>query len=699
METFLAFYYTTLVILVFFIFSFIIAGLGYITIKIVSRGKQKLWKLTNLEKFFIYYVIGLSIYVLYLLILDFMKSVTIFTGLLPLIIVEISFYGFFLYKRFKNHQKSVNRDSNQKQDKKLKRKLIQTGLSKERLILLGIIFLIILFQFRELYPTLVSNSSLLSSDTYFWTGNTYYILDQGYIDRKFVSSVYPRIFSLICASHLLFYPNKIFLYFFMKFASIPLLIMVILGIFSIAKRFFKKKSYLIYFSLISLLFYNYFLQRVIMFLPSAISSLLILISLMIFSTDAPNTLNGLIIPITYLIHPLSAFFLISLVIAFYLAKFFRNDKKKTLKDRFKDTSFLIEPIIIMSLIFLSILLLFLRISILKDMNYFQVINKSYQFFLRKISFQDLNPSSEAFLTGSNNSVRFSIIRFLSDLFVVDILIELILERTIGFFFIFAIIGIFTRSKSNRESIKDGKLLIKIGVLLIITFFYVPYLFHLKIINSNSFYAWAKYRILESFAPHLIILSAFGVEFVIDRSNQFADKIKRKIIKKKRRYEKTPKDNNKYKKPLSNAILNQKRILILLLIGSSTTFYLTREKFWYDYYYEYHYMDNYFYIFEHIPEGTRIAVRDYSYDESEATENRVYELLNSYETVKYNVTKQTTYSNFTHFCTSEQVQYVLMKRPFFNQTFLEKFDEQNHFELVYRKKDNPDLYALYRFNAE
>ncbi|MHA1336914.1 MAG: hypothetical protein ACTSPW_14455, partial [Promethearchaeota archaeon] len=263
MDAILIVFYTFLTILYFIAFSVLITILGGIILFIILKKEKSEWDIGKLEYCLLSYAIGISIYLIISYILD-------------IFLVFNIYFGYFL----------VIKESIQNNNTKI-----------YKIILFSIVIFFIILRF---FPLLALSSSLPAEDPFAWTVSIFYLLDHQHINYDLFRSYYPCGFTFINAGTLLIAPSKTVAFFYMKFGFIPYLFLLILCLYSILIQFFKDNLEYIFFCIFLMLSYNYLLQRTIIFLPSLIVNILILISILILTTKIPNYLLGFTIPAMFL---------------------------------------------------------------------------------------------------------------------------------------------------------------------------------------------------------------------------------------------------------------------------------------------------------------------------------------------------------------------------------------------------------------
>ncbi|MGQ4876865.1 MAG: hypothetical protein ACP6IY_22595, partial [Promethearchaeia archaeon] len=575
------------------------------------------------------------------------------TIILPIIIYD------FVYIIYKIIKKSFSFPSRSKIFKK-------NLLSLVIIITLG--FFILYFR---IFKCIFENSAYFSEDPYIWAYNVLYLLENETLENN-LSTYYPQGFTFYCAGNLLLiFPDFEMIYFFMKFGFFIIIIFYLILIYIISNQIFKDYQFFFgYFCVIITLGYNYLLYRSILFLPSLLANLLILICILIIITKIPNYFLGIIIPTIYLIHNLSLFFLLLNLIIFYIIKLIKCLKdlkdKKMLKNLFEE---------IIKIIFLTFILLIpyiIHLYIKFNVHIIKIISDYYNILI-KISLNDVKniqfPNKINLLLIINNDLDLYVIfkiNSLKDFYYISI----------GPFLIFALFGMFINSK-NEEN-ENFFSFLKIGFILIIIIFYILNFF----IENNYFYSFAKFRILENFSFIIIFLSVIFIEWLFDKLNKLWNyyKIKNKKVKIKKI------NNRRFR-------ISFLSLLFISLSIFSLIYVINREEIPYRYQNRIFYNENIIYINKHIPKGSHIGVRNLTECEES---NSPHNLLYNYKLYYYSKKNHSQYYNFLEFCLKNDIDYIIFKLTFFNESNRNLFLNSSYFELVYKPLQRDWLYGVYKF---
>ena len=224
-----------------FLIYFIIFSLfGYFIFIIIDKeNTQKKISSTSILKSF---SIGLSLHIVYSVILIALKSFNFFTIYLPFIIFDMIFLIYFYIKNETIREKIgfINKGS------------ILNFIKRNRgyILLLSLIF-IMLFLLQNYFISRFL--SYQSSDPYYWFKNILFLNNNGYVDYTSLKA-YPPGFVAFCTTIISFSNNYYIIYYFLKYIPIFLSGINIFILFLIIKPIFKKKIYIFFTLLIYLSF-------------------------------------------------------------------------------------------------------------------------------------------------------------------------------------------------------------------------------------------------------------------------------------------------------------------------------------------------------------------------------------------------------------------------------------------------------------
>lgn len=471
---------------IFILFTSIISLFGGCFLFFFQEHSKIKWNLSLLENIFISYALGVFIYIIWSYILNLFKFFNFYSAYLSVLLVS-SIFLLYLFKKKNFHSIFSQIESRFN----LKRKDLKLNVL--------ILFIVFFFQFLILWSKVSESTALLIIDPYLWTREILYLNNFGVVNYTDLEYPYPWGFIFFCGGNLLISPDLKTTYFFIKLACFPFLNFYTLIMFSISKRLFKRPS-LIFFCLVSILPNTYFLLRIIMFLSSSISILLILISFLIILTKTPNYFLGFIIPASLLINPIYSVFFIIVIIIFYFIKMVIHYRKII----FITKEFL--GISILSLI--SLIPYILNIYFFFNCDLIELIRSFYWLFKT----EPINQLSTSIIFNKVSMMKFQLIIVL-DSNITDFsyyLIELIHRIFLyGFLIGFSICGLFLNKKFKDENYKDFLIFIKIGLILLLIIAFL-----LQLFERNVFFYIFNYRIIEVFYPCIIFLAAFFLEWIL-----------------------------------------------------------------------------------------------------------------------------------------------------------------------------------------
>ena len=618
---------------IFSLFFVVITLFGGIFVYVLQKYGKRKWNLSLLEYSFISFAVGILIYILFGYMFSFFKIFNFYSAYLPFLVLAAGFL-FVLYYNKTLHEIWA-------------KLIIQLKSNYKQLIILGLILCVIfLFQFITYWPMISEDSALLEADPYYWTRQTLYLNQNGSVNFQEHWSTYPWGFIIYCGGNLLISPDFTTTYYFMKFACFPFLNLYILIMFSISKRLFKER-FLIFFCLLAVLSNIYFLYRIFTFLSSALSVLLILISLIILLKEVPNYFFGFILAAIFLFNPAYSFFFILALIVFYSYKILISKKDKLLI--FRE----ISKITLISLIFLSIY--GFSVILIYEGNLISIFNS----FLQQLKIESISISPTPIdIEGINIfNLLMGALYFITFLFL-------------------PILGIFIRKGIKKDSgIKDFYLFIKIGVVLIvIVVFILPHF--IKIGFFETYYT----RILEAFLPCTILLSGISLKRLKTISDNLWQRIKRSNIKIR---------NWNKKHDLFSKILNLPSLMIFSIILLSILNHIyVRENLDLDYRYDDSLITCIFYIENNVEVGSNIGFNGFHETHSPIG------LLFNYNLFNYSGDFNLTISEFTNFTQTSNLEYFIMKLSNYNENFITQIGNSSLYERLAGGTDNSEFY-LYR----
>ena len=214
----------------FFLFVCIISAFGFIFFYYIKKFHKENLELSIMERFFICFAIGLSVYISICFILDLFQFFNFYSAYLSIIIMDL---GFLLYL--------VHRGEITKKNVKTFITSIRQSITKQKrnsLISIIILIFILSVQIWIQWEIITKEYAMTSKDTYVWLGQSWYLLKNGYIWREHMPLHYPKGYTFFLAAPELIYPDWRFAYFYMKFVGIAFFSFYIIVIFTILKRIF-----------------------------------------------------------------------------------------------------------------------------------------------------------------------------------------------------------------------------------------------------------------------------------------------------------------------------------------------------------------------------------------------------------------------------------------------------------------------------
>lgn len=622
----IAFFYVGLTFILFF---FIISIFGYFFLFIIGK-KREIEVLKQpyllLERLLISFGIGISVYISYGYLLSFYKLFNFLTAYFCIFVFDIVFITYYLIK----YKKILHRYCN-------KRNLRDFIWNKNLLISIFIVLFIFILSFLLYWDIITESIGLLRSDPHHWLGKIYYLLDNGYVTDISLGVGYPSGYVLFTSGFVLFWPDYLLVYFFMKMASIYYLFLYIIVSFFILKDIFKK-NYLVFFSLILLLISNFFLSRNILNIASSLASIIVLISFLVILKGYPYYLLGFFITVIFLIHPLTLFYFLSALIIYFLIKLLSNIRnRKIIFKGFLSISFMV---------FISIILLLpymlnypdeiLDISIW----YEKIIGDpkfAYSFTCTGVVYKD---------------VILLKIPIFYDFFAIFIDKKLLYRFyymttfSIENYFIASFLGLFL------NLFKKGKkkfIIFNVSVVIVLINNFLPFF-----ISNLDFFDTFRYRTLETFALPIIIMATFFFEWVLEISK----KITKYLLLKFKFYYYII---NKYK-PFSK-ILKIESILLLILFINSFNMKVTRELPTYYYYYNDDYVEIILYIKGNLEPNSIICYPNLGRDD-------IHNIINDMDFYRYNISEFPLMEDFyNYYLIGKECDYFILNNSQIPETWI------------------------------
>ena len=649
--------YLVLVYATFFLFVCLISIFGFIFFYLLQKRSKKNWGLNYFESFVICFAIGISIYISICFILDIFKSFNFFTAYLSIIIIDAVFIGFLIYHG------ELDISLNLKFLKSIKEKI--KAKPKDTLILIVILAIVISFQIWTQWVIITKKLALTSKDTYVWLGQSWYLLEKGYLWREHMPIHYPKGYTFFLAGPELIYPNWRFAYFFYKFGGIPFFTFYIIVIAIILKRIFQQ-NYIILIGLLLILLSGFLFSRFNSFTSSTIPTLLILISIIIFISKCPFYLVGFLIPAIFLTNGIFGLFYITIIIFLLLIKLVNS--KENLSNILKDD-------ITKTLIIAMILLIpyILHAFYVKNFNFIDIIFN----YLDLFGIFKLKIAYNSQIELDNYTVLLAFRHTLDDLFPHNDFLGIFLDiekRILSFFFIFTISILFLPTKKffNEkfwQVINFGKL----SVLLILIF----YSYEIFSIGSSNVISdnigWFKWRTVEALAGPSVILTCFMIEKIIEKAKILTNY----LVFKSNFYRKLIRRNNISK------FVRIEYILISILLVSICSIVIAHQRIYYSYYFEDEHIETVFYIKENIPDDSKILVSDFDH-----TTNSFYNLLSTYKYYIWDFEfSENTFNETLDYIREKGIDYILLDDTRINSTEKRIFKSYPYFEEVYENNIN------------
>ena len=650
----------------FFLFFFILSIFGYFFLyiienkgfkrRIIKKEGQK--KLNFLERLFISFGIGISVYLSYSYWLDLFKTFNFFTAYLSIVVFDCIFLIFYIYYYRKIIKEKIN-------VKSIKNQMIKYFKNRNNLIcLFSLAFVIIISTIIQLI--VISDSlSLIYTDPFKFYQNAFYLIDHGHINYDFLDYNYPAGHTFFTAGVLIVYPDYIFGYYYFKLISLFFLPLYIVLSFTIVRNLFKK-NYLIIFSIFLIIVSRYFVSRTMLYSSSSIAPFLLVIIMLIVIKKYPDYILGFLLVGLYFIHNLTAFYFIFVLILFYLFKLIRFAKNRE--------NFLKQLYSIFLIIGISAILLIpyvLSIYIVYNDNIFDFIN---HFFGR---FEEYDLSCIFY---ASKTSHFGLLKLVYPLeffkpFVENNLLGIfndLFERSIYLFFIFSLMGLFIYIKPKKTG-RDIEILafFKFFVIVIIIFFFIPYF-----VNELKLFEKFGKRTMQCFNLPLIIMAIYFIEWLVNKAKRITFVLSNKF----EFYRKLIMRNNWYSKFFKIETI----IVMLLFISAGSTYYTNR---WPDYHYENddELVEVVLYLREKAEENSKILRQDFD-------SAVIFRMLYDMEVKTWDLNKTSTYNNLLDEINQREIDYLIFPKDYFKDETIEISLDQNP---TFTEKLENDEYILYK----
>jgi len=556
---------------IFLIFGSLIILLGYFfQYHLFSEFKSKKISISIILESF---GVGTGLFIFYsYFIIDFIRLFNFYTIYLPLIIFDTLNIVYIIYK-CKNLLKE-----NTKKLFNTFLQLFSNKQTKRQAVILSISFLL----FFLVQGVIETNLSLPAMDPYNWFEIILYLYRYGDLNYDNYT-VHGVGFAIFAAGALLITSNFYIQYFFIKYISTFFFSIIILTIYDLSSKIFKK-DYEILITLIILLCFNSLLFRFSLAVPSIIATTL---GIIFFNTLIQKDnlriylIRGILFGGMFLIHPLYFLFTFGFYILFeiyILAKDInKNLKTKEYKISGISNNFIKKTGILLLIIVIFSIPYFLNLCISgKSLykNFTRYLFRGYEadiiyipeFLISKLLLLNLNPS--------RTDVLYNLVFFGFNTPI---------NKTLNWGVIFLILGLFYKLKTKNQRLLYLVEFIKFT--FIITFLLFILNSFLFIFDNNTILSLASFinqygkRMFESFSPIWALLFVLGIKKIFEF-------IKNLKIKKIRGY--------KITKEAKIAEIEKKleKVYLIILIVLGTSVYASHLYFQYHVIYSTHYEDDY-----------------------------------------------------------------------------------------------------------
>jgi len=648
---------TSFLFITYFIITTIFGILFFNLILYISKKepiRHSFW-----EKIFISFGLGLTIHIALTYLIAAFLPINFFTILLPIIIIDLMFILYRIYRRQKTNEKFV---------------IWQEILNNDKLVFIIIIISLCFIQFIFMWNIVTYSLSYIQTDPFLWVGEISYVMDTGNFLIKY-TEFYPDGYIVLCVSCLSVFlsPHFSLIYFFIKFAPIIFYFLLIFIFGSFIKQTFKK-NYIVLISLVLLISTSYLNYRFLGFLPSNVATLLFTISLFTFIRNYPLYINGILFIGVFFINPLYSLHCF-IIFFIYLNKRIIFSKKEIRRSILNQ---------ILKIIFIAIILIcpYFFYLLSNAFNPFSII----PYYLKQIGL--ISVLGNTYYLGSNSLIFVilnlgdflrEILSYWIPMYPYPHLKTFYMNNTLifSFFFIFAFISVFIRRKSIP--IKNNNNLIlygKIAVILVIIYFIVPIILPYYFIFQQLPFDTIL-RVLEIYAPLIIFMECYAISFIVKKLSSLIE-----IIKNKNKYKDKSISNLPYIKPF----------FILLLVSSTLgTYYFNFYQKDYPYFYRYlnfrdDQIESIFFIKENIDPNSNILVSDFS--DYKQFDNVLYRLLNNYNYFIWNFSVRNSYFITKNYSIHNNIEYILLDYATINSTELVLFiSDISNFTRIYENNRN------------
>jgi len=627
------FAYFLITSVIFFLFFFLIAILGYIILKFgFNKLVIKTKKIPILLNIFLCYGVGLSVYISLSYFLLIFKVFNFYFAYLPLILFD------FLFFLLQIIRKEVNLE---KFNTSLNNFILKIKRNKMHLISICIALAIILFfQFSFQWAIISRSKGLIFDDPYTTLEVVTTLTNNGILNKEFSDFFYyPPGFNIFCSGALLISKDYMVIYSFLKFGSINILFLFVLLIFSLSLEIFKR----IYIAFVcSMLFLSSYLYTFKMnaFLSSYVATFFICISLVIFITDKKNLpLLGFFIPLLYSTNAIAAFYYY--ILLFFFLILFINKAKKYLK-------IILRFIIITLLIFIPFILYLQSLGI----NIIYLIDWYYRLTLNTTS----HLQSTSFIISLTNIIPVGdIIDFFFGGFIPYVF--KLFPETFLLFLIFSLLGLIY---NNYRKTNTSKL---IHLLCIVSLFIILFSANPIVYNSISsrFFTTYHIRILTFYIPLIVILCGFGIRYIDVKIRKLKLSFKKK----------------------SEKFINIFHFLfIFFLIISSISIHLDQKEVshtWMQYRYDDYTIESYFYLRITVPQSSKILVPNVTNSQSLSMIDRWLYDMELY-IAPFNL--NTTFLEFEQYIKDRNLDFFLLEKSNYDQYIFNNLSYFEEYESVF-----------------
>ena len=652
--------YFFLVGLVFLAFISILSIFGFSFLYFIKKKqKTEIMKNTSiLEEFFIGFGIGLSLYVSISYMLDLFSLFNFFFSYLLFLIIDCVFVFYYYSQNKEKLKATLNRE-------RITNYFKTVFSNNDNVFSLGVLITTLLIVLTIQWFIVVEATSLIYTDPFKWYQTVFYLIDHGHIDYYHLDYNYPSGYTFFNAGVLLIFPDYLFGYYYFKFVPLYFISLYIIIAFIVIRKLFTKR-YLIVLSFLLILSSRYFLSRTLLYLSSSLASGLLIISLLIIINKYPDYIMGFFIAGLYLIHNLTTFYFIFVVLLFFLYKLLIQIRNRELFfKQFFSIMLLVLIVFILIIPYLTSIYYIYNDSIFDFINHFFERFEEADYAHVTINPEILYENQFKLIFPLDYFIPFVEINFLE-------LFDELFERSIFLFFIFPIIGVFIHLKRDENG-KNQELLIffKIFIIVILIFFFLPYFFP----SFNLFIKFRK-RILQSFNLPIVIMTLYTIEWIINLARRFTIF----LVKRFKFYSKLLNKNKFY----SRIFKIESVVALLLFTSISSTFIMHRYPD-YHYYYDDELVEVVLYLRTHAESGSRILRRDY-----ETTP--IFRMLYDMKVKEWDLNKSSTYDALLLEVDERDIDYLIFPKDYFhNETIDDLINEEDDYkELI----DN-DEYFLFK----